>query len=217
MHFMAMLGFDVPASPVRYDPVPHRCQPRARGAHRRRRAVHRRPRPARGLRMLGGGLVHRARRASPCTTPAWPACASPATSATTRGWSPPPLVIAVVAATVALWFTVSVARLAAAITGAAVVMALAVCGMHYTGMAAMQVDLYESGQAPRRGHQPDRAARPDHPDHLGRADRHGVQRPAGDDRGGVRAAPEPPTHGGRHAETPFTVAMPPGTKPLSTI
>jgi hypothetical protein len=47
-------------------------------------------------------------------------------------------VIAIVAATAALWFTVSVEGWAP-ITGAAVLMAVAVCGMHYTGMAAMEV------------------------------------------------------------------------------
>ncbi|MEU7891541.1 MHYT domain-containing protein [Nonomuraea sp. NPDC049152] len=49
--------------------------------------------------------------------------------------------IAVVAATVALWFTLRVRR-AAAITGAALIMGVAVCGMHYTGMFAMSVQLH---------------------------------------------------------------------------
>jgi NO-binding membrane sensor protein with MHYT domain len=48
--------------------------------------------------------------------------------------------IAIVAATVALWFTV-VVRGPVAIFGAAVVMGIAVCSMHYTGMAAMQVQM----------------------------------------------------------------------------
>ncbi|MEV8516549.1 MHYT domain-containing protein [Dactylosporangium sp. NPDC051484] len=48
--------------------------------------------------------------------------------------------IAVVAATVALWFTVVVRGMIATITAAAV-MGVAVCGMHYTGMYAMQVHL----------------------------------------------------------------------------
>ena len=49
-------------------------------------------------------------------------------------------VIALVASTVALWFTVSV-RGYAPTAGAAGIMAVAVCGMHYTGMAAMSVQL----------------------------------------------------------------------------
>lgn len=48
------------------------------------------------------------------------------------------VVIAVVAATAALWATVNV-RGAWTIVGAAMVMGLAVTGMHYTGVAAMQV------------------------------------------------------------------------------
>ncbi|MEV4178489.1 MHYT domain-containing protein [Nonomuraea sp. NPDC049709] len=46
--------------------------------------------------------------------------------------------IAVVAATVALWFTLRVKR-PILITGAALVMGVAVAGMHYTGMYAMHV------------------------------------------------------------------------------
>jgi NO-binding membrane sensor protein with MHYT domain len=49
-------------------------------------------------------------------------------------------IIAIVASTVALWFAVSV-RGYAPTAGAAGLMAVAVCGMHYTGMAAMTVRL----------------------------------------------------------------------------
>jgi hypothetical protein len=48
------------------------------------------------------------------------------------------VVIAVVAATVALWFTVTLRR-GLALTIAAAIMGVAVCGMHYTGMFAMSV------------------------------------------------------------------------------
>lgn len=48
------------------------------------------------------------------------------------------VVIAVVAATAALWFTLRVRR-PIWIAGAAIVMGVAVAGMHYTGMAAMMV------------------------------------------------------------------------------
>ncbi|WP_432825398.1 MHYT domain-containing protein [Dactylosporangium sp. CA-092794] len=48
--------------------------------------------------------------------------------------------IAVVAATVALWFTVVVRGIVATIAAAAV-MGVAVCGMHYTGMYSMRVHL----------------------------------------------------------------------------
>lgn len=49
-------------------------------------------------------------------------------------------VIAVVASTVALWFA-AVVRGAAATVAAALLMAVAVCSMHYTGMSAVQVRL----------------------------------------------------------------------------
>jgi NO-binding membrane sensor protein with MHYT domain len=55
--------------------------------------------------------------------------------------------IAVVAATVALWFTVTVRR-APAILASALVMGIAVCGMHYTGMLAMRVHLHGEGPPP---------------------------------------------------------------------
>jgi NO-binding membrane sensor protein with MHYT domain len=48
--------------------------------------------------------------------------------------------IAVVAATVALWFAL-VIRGAGATVGAALLMGAAVCSMHYTGMAAVRVKL----------------------------------------------------------------------------
>lgn len=52
------------------------------------------------------------------------------------------VVIAVVAATVALWLAVTV-RGPWAIVGSALVMAVAVSGMHYTGMSAMSVHLHD--------------------------------------------------------------------------
>lgn len=50
------------------------------------------------------------------------------------------VVIAVIAATVALWFTLNI-RGALATAGAALVMGVAVCGMHYTGMSALHVNV----------------------------------------------------------------------------
>jgi NO-binding membrane sensor protein with MHYT domain len=55
------------------------------------------------------------------------------------------VVIAVVAATVALWLSVTV-RNGPAIFGSALVMGIAVCGMHFTGMAAMSVRPQEAGE-----------------------------------------------------------------------
>ena len=53
------------------------------------------------------------------------------------------VVIAVVAATVALWFTVTLRR-PAVLVAAAALMGIAVSGMHYTGMWAVHVRLHES-------------------------------------------------------------------------
>lgn len=57
------------------------------------------------------------------------------------------ILIAVVAATVALWFTVSIDRPLARLL-AGVVMGIAVTGMHYTGMAAVQLHLSSSAPNP---------------------------------------------------------------------
>ncbi|WP_290104216.1 MHYT domain-containing protein [Actinomadura sp. DC4] len=62
------------------------------------------------------------------------------------------LVIAIVAATVALWFTVALNDWRA-LVAAALIMGIAVCGMHYTGMAALHVSIgkgqeYVSGVDP---------------------------------------------------------------------
>lgn len=57
------------------------------------------------------------------------------------------VLIAVIAATVALRLAVTVRR-AGAVTGAALLMGVAVSGMHYTGMAAMSVRLEPTGPDP---------------------------------------------------------------------
>ncbi|MDP9844424.1 MHYT domain-containing protein [Streptosporangium lutulentum] len=56
------------------------------------------------------------------------------------------LLIAVVAATVALWFSLR-ATGALAITGAALLMGVAVNGMHYTGMFAMDVTVHDTSMS----------------------------------------------------------------------
>ncbi|XRQ03856.1 MHYT domain-containing protein [Actinomadura welshii] len=50
--------------------------------------------------------------------------------------------IALVAATAALWFSISVKGMWATV-GAAAIMGVAVSGMHYTGMAAMRITMHE--------------------------------------------------------------------------
>ncbi|WP_330250280.1 hypothetical protein OG874_29050 [Nocardia sp. NBC_00565] len=72
------------------------------------------------------------------------------------GYRPVPvalsLVIAVVAATAALWFMLHVHGFRATI-GAALIMGVAVCGMHYTGMAAMHAE-HAGGHAMPDGAEP---------------------------------------------------------------
>ncbi|GGO81810.1 MHYT domain-containing protein [Nonomuraea cavernae] len=53
------------------------------------------------------------------------------------------VLIAIAAATVALWFTIRVTGAVQRI-GAALIMGIAVTGMHYTGMFAMAVDVHET-------------------------------------------------------------------------
>ncbi|MEW1648658.1 MHYT domain-containing protein [Streptomyces sp. NPDC091219] len=60
------------------------------------------------------------------------------------------VIIAVIAATAALWAAVSVRGLLRSL-GAAMVMGVAVCGMHYTGMAAVSVHLHTTGTSAAGG------------------------------------------------------------------
>jgi len=60
------------------------------------------------------------------------------------------MVIAVVASIVALWFTLRVKGFLATV-GAAMIMGVAVCGMHYTGMAAMRAHEGHHSSAPPPG------------------------------------------------------------------
>ncbi|MEV6632352.1 MHYT domain-containing protein [Actinoplanes sp. NPDC051470] len=152
MHFTAMLGFDVPASPVRFDMVLTMV--------------------SLGLCVLtvGVGLmvVGHGRRSFGKTVVAGVLTGAGIVAMHYTGmaglhvsgrlvFSMPLVVasgiIAVVAATTALWFTQSVKGWAP-ITGAAVVMAIAVCGMHYTAMAATSVELEPVAAGGVRGIRP---------------------------------------------------------------
>ncbi|GIF70597.1 MHYT domain-containing protein [Asanoa siamensis] len=151
-HFTAMLGFDVVNSPVRYSP----------GLTAASLAL--------SLAAAGVGLFLVGRR-EPTTAQILRAGA--ATGAGLLGMHytgmaavdvageivhQPQLValsalIAVVAATAALWFSVTVdGRLP--MTGAAALMAAGVCGMHYTAMAAVGVRLDLTGLATVEGVRP---------------------------------------------------------------
>ena len=149
MHFTAMLGFDVPASPVRYDA----------GLTIVSLAL--------AVAFVGFGLllVGHGKRSLAKTAIAGVITGSGVLAMHYSGMYAmhvpgelhyrPTLVaasaiIAIVAATVALWFAQSVKGWVP-ITGAAAVMAVAVCGMHYTGMAAMSVELAPIAEWGRSG------------------------------------------------------------------
>ncbi|MBV1854179.1 MHYT domain-containing protein [Catellatospora tritici] len=144
MHFMAIIGFDVPHSPVRFDPVITFISLvlavltvgvglfiAAQGDISAVRIV------------TGGGFTGLGVVAMHYTGMA--AMRVAGTIAYDPGLVGASVAIAVTAATVALWFAVTVRKLSA-ISGAAVVMAVAVCGMHYTAMAAVRVQLGGDGR-----------------------------------------------------------------------
>lgn len=139
MHFVAMLGFDVPASPVRYNPlltavsllvaVVTVCFGLMVVGHGRRGLM--KTVVAGALTGIGVAAMHYTGMA---------AMHVQGTISYRPSLVAASVVIAMVAATVALWFTVSVRGLVAVI-GASAIMGVAVCGMHYTAMAAMEVQL----------------------------------------------------------------------------
>jgi NO-binding membrane sensor protein with MHYT domain len=139
MHFMAMLGFDVPEAPVRYDPLVTAFSALMAilvvgvgifiaGYGRRS-----------GVRVLAGGLFTGSGVAAMHYT-GMAAMRLPGSIGYDISLVAASVLVAVIAATVALWFTVTVdgwwPRLFAA-----VVMGVAVTGMHYTGMGAVHVQL----------------------------------------------------------------------------
>jgi NO-binding membrane sensor protein with MHYT domain len=139
MHFMAMAGFDVPSTVVRYD-VPMTLAS-----------------VVLAVTIVGAGLltVGMGRPAlwklligGPITGLGVAAMHYAGMAAIRMGgvmlFDPTrvavSVAIAVVAATVALWFAL-VIRGASATVGAALLMGVAVCSMHYTGMSAIRVEL----------------------------------------------------------------------------
>ena len=143
MHFMAMLGFDIPDSAVRYDPVITAASAvmavAVVGAGLFIAGTGRRNA---GKVILGGLFTGIGVAAMHYTGMA-------AVRVEGDIWYEPRIVgasvlIAVAAATVALWLSVAVRGTGRVITSAAV-MGVAVCGMHYTGMAALRVDLVPGG------------------------------------------------------------------------
>ncbi|MET9339717.1 MHYT domain-containing protein [Nonomuraea sp. NPDC003804] len=140
MHFIAMMGFDVEGTEIRYD-VPLTVASAlvavvVVGAGLFLVSFGR----AKALALLGGGLL------TGLGVAAMHYMGMYAMNMSAHVTYDPvfvgaSVVIAVVAATVALWFTLRVRR-ALAITGAALIMGVAVAGMHYTGMFGMSVQLH---------------------------------------------------------------------------
>jgi NO-binding membrane sensor protein with MHYT domain len=143
MHFMAMVGFDVPESPVRYN-LPITVLSFAIAvvivavglftAIFTRTGV---------LKVLAGGVITGVGVAAMHYTGMLALRVTGKISFDTT-YVAASVGIAVVAATVALWFA-AVVRGAAATVAASLIMALAVCSMHYTGMRAIEVRLTDPG------------------------------------------------------------------------
>jgi NO-binding membrane sensor protein with MHYT domain len=138
MHFVAMLGFSVVGSPIRYDVgLTAASAVIAVVAVGIGLAVATLGSRARHLRLVVGGvLAGLGVAAMHYTGMAAMNLNGEISYGTTRVALS--VAIAVVAATVALWLTVTV-RTPAAIVGAALIMGVAVNGMHFTGMSAMTV------------------------------------------------------------------------------
>jgi NO-binding membrane sensor protein with MHYT domain len=146
MHFMAMLGFTVDGISIRYD--------LATTVASWLTAIvvvgiglfivgFGQPRP---LKIMAGGLFTGVGVAAMHYT-GMAAMRMPAIVHWDRKLVAASVVIAVVAATVALWFTVTVKR-GSLILVAALVMGVAVNGMHFTGMYAMSVEAHPQPSAP---------------------------------------------------------------------
>lgn len=139
MHFMAMIGFDVPATVVRYD-VPMTIASVVLAVLI----------VGVGLLIVGTGrpAVRKVLIGGPITGIGVAAMHYTGMAAIRLGgvmtYEPKrvalSIVIAIVAATVALWFG-QVIHGATATVAAAMLMAVAVCSMHYVGMSAVQVRL----------------------------------------------------------------------------
>ena len=142
MHFMAMLGFAVGGTRIRYD-VPLTAASTAIAVAS----------VGIGLAIVGTGRLAAPRLlAGGFFTGAGVAAMHYTGMAAMRldgsfGYDPLrvtlSVVIAIVAATVALWLAMTVRR-ALAIAASALVMGIAVNGMHFTGMSALSVHLHES-------------------------------------------------------------------------
>lgn len=143
MHFMAMLGFDVPGSPVRYDPVLTAASlVIAVGTVGIGLFIVGMGRTSIGRTLLGGVFT-----GSGVIAMHYTGMAALRVAGTVRydsGLVGASVVIAVVAATIALTCAVTLRGWWPTVV-AALIMGVAVCGMHYTAMAATRVQLRANG------------------------------------------------------------------------
>jgi NO-binding membrane sensor protein with MHYT domain len=139
MHFMAMVGFDVPSTVVRYDvPMTLASVVLAVVIVGIGLLIVGLGRPRVWKLLIGGPLTGLGVAAMHYTGMA--AMRMGGVMSFDRNRVALSVAIAVVAATVALWFAL-VIRGASATVCAALLMGLAVCSMHYTGMSAVRVQL----------------------------------------------------------------------------
>jgi NO-binding membrane sensor protein with MHYT domain len=147
MHFIAMLGFDTPGSPVRYDIGRTAISAILSIAAvflglvvfgvRTRFSV---------WRLLIGGLIMGLAVNLMHYTGMW-AVQIQGTISYNAGMVWLSIAIAIIAATAALWFTVLFDSVVLRIV-AGLIMGVAVTGMHYTGMAAVEVNIDPTAPAP---------------------------------------------------------------------
>jgi NO-binding membrane sensor protein with MHYT domain len=147
MHFIAMLGFDTPGSPVRYDigrtAISAALSITAVFVGLVVFGVRSRYSP---WRLLLGGLIMGLAVNLMHYTGMW-ALQIQGTITYNDALVWLSIAIAIVAATAALWFTVLFDSIALRVV-AGLIMGIAVTGMHYTGMAAVEVNLNPAAQAP---------------------------------------------------------------------
>ena len=150
MHFIAMLGFSVPGGTIRYDvPVTLLSAAIAIAVVWLGLSLAVR-RPGEISALLTGGTVTGLGVAAMHYAGMW-AMKTDFTMSYNPWMVLLSIVIAVVAATAALWFALNVRGVPAAI-GSAAIMGVAVSGMHYTGMFGMRAHLAGHMHAPSGAH-----------------------------------------------------------------
>jgi NO-binding membrane sensor protein with MHYT domain len=140
MHFIAMLGFTVSGMTIRYDVTVTLLSALLAVVSVGVGLVLLGTDPRNTGRLLGGGLF----TGVGVSTMHYTGMAAMRMGGGTIHYQPvlvlTSVLIGIVAATAALWFTLTARRTSARL-GAALVMGIAVCGMHYTGMASVSMTM----------------------------------------------------------------------------